>query len=267
MIDPIIYTTKPDMAKVPGGWEPNIGSATLKHLLQGDDCSQKVTIFKGLIGEAFLIKDLLTSESCDELILLMANAPKEEEVSVQGMMTEDDKVIGSRRVTMWSPVLAESIWGIIAKHFEKRTMYYLTSTDWWQGSKSRNKWEPVGITPMLRFMRYEYGGEHYAHYDAGFIYPSNDNYRTLQSFVIYLTTNATGATRFVQDKQDDRRVWDREHNDWKRSTRDHEVLFNSYPIKGSMLVFDHRMCHDVSPYTDSNGPRIIIRGDVLYKAV
>jgi hypothetical protein len=139
------------------------------------------------------------------------------------------------------------------------------STDWWQGDKLRTIWYPVGFSPMLRFMRYDSGGQHYAHYDAGFIYP-NDNYRTLQSVVIYLTTNTDGgATRFIEDNQMHLPVWERNHQDWTREVQPSEVLYSSQPQMGKMLIFDHRLCHDVEMYR-GNDPRIIIRGDIVFQA-
>jgi len=115
-------------------------------------------------------------------------------------------------------------------------------------------------------MKYERGGQHFAHYDAGFIYP-DDNYRTLQSIVIYLTTvNCGGATRFIQDSQQNIPIWERNHLDWTREAASSEVLAISQPQAGSILVFDHRECHDVEIYSGEH-PRIVIRGDIIYRSV
>lgn len=127
-------------------------------------------------------------------------------------------------------------------------------------------WMAVGCTPLMRFMRYNKSGEHYAHYDAGYFY-KDGMHRTLMSYVIYLTTNNSGATRFINDNQMSVPVWDRVHNDWMRRTEENEVIAESQPVAGSILVFDHRLCHDVKQFMPENEKesRIIIRGDILYK--
>jgi ectoine hydroxylase-related dioxygenase (phytanoyl-CoA dioxygenase family) len=115
-------------------------------------------------------------------------------------------------------------------------------------------------------MRYNEDSEHFAHYDAGFFYPDSV-YRTLKSMVIYLTTNDSGATRFIDDDQSDVHVWNRKHDDWNRRVYDSEVIYSSYPQKGSVLLFDHRLCHDVQQYDGKSGDRIIIRGDIIYETI
>ena len=107
---------------------------------------------------------------------------------------------------------------------------------------------------------------HFAHYDAGYFYDDTD-YRTLKSMVIYLTTNETCATRFINDKNETVPVWLRNHSDWSRKTRENEVVLKSKPVAGRALIFDHRLCHDVEEYDGKEGSRIIIRGDIIYKKI
>ena len=112
-----------------------------------------------------------------------------------------------------------------------------TSTDWWQDDHHRI-WEPVAISPMLRFMRYQNDSEHYSHYDAGYFYPDNIH-RTLKSLVIYLTTNEGGATRFINDNQKFIPVWERNHSDWSRRAKETEIMYSSYPETGKAIIFNH----------------------------
>jgi hypothetical protein len=141
----------------------------------------------------------------------------------------------------------------------------LTPTDWWQKNPTKaRKWRAVGVSPLLRFMRYEKGGQHYAHYDAAYVY-EDPKVRTLMSFVLYLTTNENGgATRFIRDGQHTVPILERNHADWDRPVEKDEVLLSVSPRKGRLVMFDHRLCHDVEPYA-GNEPRIIIRGDVIYQ--
>ena len=143
-------------------------------------------------------------------------------------------------------------------------------------------------------MRYERGGRHLVHHDAGYDY--GDGRRTLASVVLYLTGGpepepepgpgsgssgsgsgpetrsrdrrgrGLGATRLVDDGQSHLPVWARDHRDWDRDTRPDEVLAAVPPERGAALVLDHRIAHDVARW-DGPGPRIVIRADVVYEAV
>ena len=259
-------STKPDLAKLPGGWEPE------KHLTPTLDSPSKTSVSHAVEevshedGVAFVVKNALTLDDCHKLIALMEKSPNFESVSVQGRKDVPDYRTGSIRTSIWSPETAISIWTKIAAHLPViRKMEPDTSTDWWQGNKNRVFWQPIGMTPLLRFMRYKKDGQHYAHYDAGFIYP-NDVYRTLQSVVVYLTScQKDGTTRFIQDNQQHLPIWDRNHQDWIREVKKEEVIAGVQPQAGDVLIFDHRLCHDVEKYTGDT-PRIIIRADVLYRA-
>ena len=124
---------------------------------------------------------------CDAIIEFMKRAPSLAPVSVQGMAGAPggpvdggpvNDNVGSLRTTTWSPYLAKQLEGVfedlpICK--EDRVMDDFTATDWWQQGMHR-RWRYVGVSPMLRYMRYEQGGEHYAHYDAAFIYPTEVPY-------------------------------------------------------------------------------------------
>jgi hypothetical protein len=257
----IISTAKPVLSELPGGWEPDIAVPSIPKMGK----SMVNTCIKPT-NTSLIISDVLSWVECQSLIAFMQESPVLEPVSVQGFCHTELDAIGSHRTTVWSPELAQKLWYRLKDFVHTETFHKRSPTDWWQGDETRNTWEPIGISPMLRFMRYEKGGEHYAHYDAGFIYP-DDNYRTLKSVVFYLTTNEDGgATRFIDDWQQGMPVWDRNHHDWIRKSREDEVIFKSKPIAGNALIFNHRECHDVEQYVGKT-PRIIIRTDILYKAV
>jgi len=263
-IEKIISSTKPDISKLPGGWEPEI--SLIPNL---DDIPLNLRWWELIHGiSGMFVYNVLSKNDCLKLIGLMNLSPNIESVSIQGRKDTLDYRTGSVRTTLWTPSLARQLWNKINHCLNKRRMNTSSSTDWWQGNKERKIWEPVGLTPLLRFMQYKNQGQHYAHYDAGFIYP-DDNYRTLQSVVIYLTTcdpQDGGATRIISDNQEMLPIWDRQHQDWTRETRPEEILFKSHPIQGNIFIFDHRICHDVEMYTGNN-PRIIIRTDILFRAI
>lgn len=221
-----------------------------------------------LVGEARIIQGLLSAEECHDLIRIMPTTLTP--VSVSGHVSADSMEIGSRRATAWGPRLGDAFWAKLAPYVPKvREMSDTTSTDWWStpNRTGHRRWAACGVSPVLRFMRYEAGGEHNTHYDAGYDYP-NDPRRTLMSFVAYLSGDPTagGATRFIEDGQGHLPVWARNHDDWTRRAREDEVIGSSLPVAGNVLFFDHRQAHDVSAYKGSV-PRIIIRGDIIFTAL
>lgn len=257
MINPIIYTTTPPMNEVVGGW-----LSTGKIELEGTDFTRHTKI----ADTAFVVDDFLSKRDCADIIAFMKQAPNSAPVSVQGNQDYLDNKVGSIRTTMWNTSFAEQLWKLFDRHFGEvwRIMDGQTLTDWWQHGENY-EWKTVAISPMIRYMKYQEGGQHYAHYDAAYIYPDTD-YRSLMSIVIYLTDNETGCTRFIRDGQTDH-IKNRIHDDWTRETKEEEILAKVKPRQGRMLIFDHRMCHDVEKYDGSEGDRIIIRGDLIFKAI
>lgn len=254
-----ITTTKPNIKLLPGGWEPKF-KTTLDEVKK---CEVETPM-----ENVFIFKNVLSEKECSEIISNFMQSPNFEKVSIQGRKDVPDDRIGSIRTTAWCPQFAEEFWQKKFSHILKSHVTIVTKlfpSDWWQGNKYRKVWKPIGISPMIRFMKYEKDGQHYAHYDAGFIYP-NDKFRTLYSMVIYLTTNDKGgSTRFIHDNQDQLEIWNRDHDDWTREATKDEVICTSKPIQGNVLIFPHRMCHDVEKYIGET-PRIIIRGDVLFES-
>lgn len=255
--------TQPDMDSLPGGCLP-------KHVPPLEGGNLKITNLYDVGGHAFIIKNALSKNDCEQLRTLFELAPVSAPVSVTGFQDGGEHaayggVAGSTRTTMFSEKLSESLWNVIKGEFGTRQMTDYDRTDWWQDG-GHKYWLPVGCSPMMRFMKYESGGEHYAHYDAGFFYPDGEH-RTLMSYVIYLTSNDSGATRFIQDNQGCSLIESqRDHSDWTRRTEENEVITKVLPKEGSILFFDHRLCHDVEQYLGP-GPRIIVRGDIIYKKI
>lgn len=262
-VDEIVLSETPDMNKLPGGWIPDTMNIEL------NINSETTVVNVPNVPGAYVIKNALTDTDCDKLIELFLSSHIAAPVSVQGNKDVPDDRIGSVRATGWCLNLSSKLWKLMKPFVPKEKLVNIfTSTDWWQNGKQEQlpKWKAIGLTPMLRFMKYEKNGQHYAHYDAGYIY-RNPDYRSLMSFVLYLTTNTEGgATRFINDKQQDIPVYERNHEDWTREVNTDEVIAANYPVKGDILFFDHRICHDVESY-HGNGPRIIIRGDILFESM
>lgn len=254
----VLKEIRPPEGVLPGEWDP----PALRL-----DAAAKKPYCQELSPGIFVADDVLTPNDCQLLIDAMLASGQADPVSVQGRKDIPDDRIGSVRATAWSPELGAQLWQKIRAIVPPTlSVHNTTSTDWFAPT-AHNHWSVHGVSPVLRFMRYEAGGQHYAHYDAGYDY--GDGRRSLMSVVFYLTSvepKTGGAIRFIEDNQSHLPTWQRDHEDWPRETEAHEVRVAISPRAGRVVFFHHRLCHDVELYEGSL-PRIIIRGDIVYRAL
>jgi len=221
--------------------------------------------YKLLDGVDFLYS-VLSAPEIEHIIanFFLTDLEKWHSVGVQGTVPTEQ--IGSTRINRWSPDFAKFLEDKILQSCKPIIGTGNVLTDWYQSKNGADyegrEWIPNSVSPLFRCMRYKNGGQHWPHYDAGYIYP-NEKFRTLKSFVLYLSTHKSGYTRFINDGQL-MHIKERNHNDWSRQALQSEVVQEYIPNSGSILLFNHRICHDVSAFHDSND-RLIIRGDIVYK--
>lgn len=247
---------------VPGSWEPAGALASSLAPLKSLPACERLNVGGGL---ALLAHDVLTPGDAALLREAMRAANVEAPVGVSGYAEVRSGArgdIGSWRATGWSVDLAAALYERLRPVLPSvRFLDDHSFTD----ALGQHAWRIVGLSPLLRFMRYPPGGRHLCHYDAAFDY--GDGRRTLMSVVFYLSDAAgSGATRFVRDGQEGLPTAQRRFEDWTRDTRADEVILRVVPRAGSVLVFDHRICHDVERW-EGPGDRVIIRADVVYEAV
>jgi hypothetical protein len=262
-----IIHKKPNFATLPGGVDLSINGQDERIKLTG--CGYPQGSLRNIDLDYSVFHNVLSEDDCKQLINLFTTQITKQKVSVHGVLDSNENCgVGSIRTTGWSLRIAQMIWDLLSQYPITNTLYAneYYSTDWHQGNVSKY-WKPVGLSPMLRFMNYEVGGQHFAHYDAGYIF-DNPRFRTLKSVVIYLSSHTYdqgGATRFINDGQKNIPIIERNHDDWTRQALDHEVIYSIWPKMGNILTFPHRLCHDVQAYIGKE-PRIIIRGDIIYEA-
>jgi hypothetical protein len=259
---------KPNIQNLPGGFEYN-DSISLSH---GDSMIKYIHKLKN--DYVYVFNDILSHASCDKLIDLYYQSNNHQDVSVQGRKDISTDQIGSNRTTLWAVNLAQDLTNLFEKINVFKTIFNkdgkftfnkFSSTDIDLSGETVD-YKPFGVSPLLRLMKYQKGGQHYAHYDSGYIY-NNSPYRTLFSIVLYLTTNTKGgATRVVYDGQEGTPTHLRNHDDWLTPVIDESVLYSVPPVKGRVMIFPHRLCHDVEQYFGDE-PRIIIRGDIVCEKV
>ncbi|WP_394849808.1 NAD(+) synthase [Pendulispora brunnea] len=256
---------RPAQSTIPGAWDPppiDLEPSPLARLSFGEPLA-------GVEGFALRVPEVLTPADCTALCDAMAQSGIAEPVDVTGIPSaRHAEGVGSTRATAWSPELARALWARLAPAVPSvRFLGATTPTDGFATTKraSHRTWRVVGLSPLLRFMRYERGGRHFGHYDAAFDY--GDGRRTLLSVVFYLRGAAgSGATRFLRDGQEGLPTDERNFDDWTREARDDEIVVAVAPLLGDALVFDHRLCHDVQQWEGPDA-RIVIRADVVYEAV
>lgn len=185
-------------------------------------------------------------------------------VGIDGIKSNYKKgdTIGSYRLSCYEKEVADALWERIKHHFPTvRHMNPSSPTDW----DNHEHWEPIGINPLLRFIRYNKNGFLVPHYDGPFI--QDENIRSLSSFVMYLTNNeGEGGTRFLRDSQTSLPLSGRDYSDWTREASETDVYYKVQPEKGDGLIFDHRVLHD-SEKIKSEDYKIIIRTDIMYRRV
>ena len=183
-------------------------------------------------------------------------------VGLDGFADKPVEQIGNYRLSNYNQGLADVLWKRIRSYLPlARVMEPTTPTD----HDNHGLWRPVGVSPLFRFIRYAEGGQLVAHYDA--TYKESDTRRTLMSMVIYLTNNERGATRFLRDPQQGKRMDEMDFADWDRAGRDDEVILRNNPAIGDAIIFDHRMLHDGEPLGPGDPEKIIIRTDIMFEKV
>jgi hypothetical protein len=185
-------------------------------------------------------------------------------VGLDGYANKPYEQIGNFRLSNFNEAFADVLWRRLKPFLpDVRVCDPFTPTD----HDNHSLWRPIGVNPLMRFIRYEDGGQLVAHYDG--TYAKTETQRTLMSLVIYLTTNEYGATRFLRDPQVGKRMDEMDFSDWDRAGHDDEVIFANKPRAGHALLFDHRLLHDGEPFQQGSQEwdkeKIIIRTDIVFE--
>lgn len=211
---------------------------------------------------------VLPENICQSIIATMRTfgQSSEHSVGVQGTSAEGGK--GSRRISFYNTEFAKYLTEEISSSVPPFLNLKPNEPMDWESDNPEgfNVWAFEGVSPYFRYMTYTQGGQHFPHYDSSYKLPEDTYIRTLMSGVLYLTTNKTGATAFIDDKQDDVAFKDKKLDDWDRQATVEELYSWSLPTVGKMIIFPHQLCHSMLPLLDDE-ERIIIRFDLFYNAL
>ncbi|MBI5516794.1 MAG: NAD(+) synthase [Deltaproteobacteria bacterium] len=171
--------------------------------------------------------------------------------------------LGSWRVSAVSEALAGVLWERLGPSLDA---VRVCSTDTPTDHGGHAVWRAVGLSPVFRFMAYGVGGRIVPHYDAGFDYQDGRRH-TLMSVLFYLTDAAEtdgGATRLLHDPQRALPLSRWDFTDRETTPQPREVLAAVSPRRGSALVFDHRLLHDLGTWF-GQAVRWVLRTDVVFE--
>lgn len=279
---------------VPGGWHSQEGEATaattsspqaalaarvgpvelapeIKEALRAARDSVATVVPLADFGEsAALLRNVLGPEVCSELLRDAGTwqwVPADRHGRfIPGPSKKGDEesvAVGSYRTTAYDKEVAQLLWDRLAPLLPNlRTMGGLNQADW----DGHHVWRPVGVNPMLRFIRYEAGGLLVPHYDAGYEFQDGRR-RTLMSVVFILTPPSQkpgGKTRLLLDPQRCLPSDERVYADYASPAAPRDVLVEVAAGPGDALVFDHRLLHDGSTW-HGPGSRILLRTDIIFE--
>ncbi|KAF2194051.1 hypothetical protein K469DRAFT_709547 [Zopfia rhizophila CBS 207.26] len=224
------------------------------------DLGDSATLLRGVLDSEVCSRLLGNSESWQWVPADLHGRP----IRRVGANSSDQTIqVGSYRATAYDEDVAAGLWKRLESVLPSfRTMTELTPTDW----NGCLVWRPIGINPMLRFIRYQTRGTIYPHYDAGYDF-QDDCRHTLMSVIITLTDPSErpgGNTRILLDPQRALPLDERSFEDWNCLASPRDVLLEIHAGKGDAFVFDHRLLHDASIWQGS-GSRIVLRTDVIFE--
>lgn len=214
---------------------------------------------------AFIAEDVV-SDAENRYIMDFLQEVAWQPVSITGMQGnyEVGDPIGSWRASSFQETYAQELFERIKPNLpDVKECNEKTNTDW----DGHQTWEPIGVNPLLRFIKYTDGGLLIPHYDAPYI--ASEDTRTLMSLVIYLDKDPDilgGALHFLQDPQADIPVAQRNLNDLTEPASDENVLLSITPKVNSAVLFDHRILHESQKLTGA-GQKTIIRTDIMYRKI
>jgi len=194
---------------------------------------------------AFLIKNFLTPNECDEII-----------AQAESFGMEDCGYSEQIRVNDRVSVMGERLGRVLferARPFLK-DVFIPESRRKPEGCPEdmlRGLWQPRGLNPCFRVCRYHLGGFFAPHYDEGF--DPSASHRSIKTFMIYLNDDFEGGpTNFYNEKQ----------GRYQKGLSKNRI-YELHPEKGSCLVFNHRITHDGG--TLLQGKKYILRTEVMYR--
>lgn len=214
-------------------------------------------------GNIVKIENIISEEELSMLAGIF-NTSEKKTANVHGRLNAMDTLnSGSKRVSWYSVEFADILWARIRNHID--VMFQDNGEGYTQyGMGGWNR--AVGINPLMRFIGYTDTGMLVPHYD--YEYTTGD-YRSMMTVVIYLTTNETGATRFIKDERGPKAgIEDWQYIDavkFNETCTDEDFILKNQPVSMTAVVFPHYTLHDCEEVVGEH--KLIIRTDIMCESL
>jgi len=201
---------------------------------------------------AFIVRNLLTRDECDQIITSMQEDDGEKTVEPVLFRAwsenpeEEYKKLGVRIIRK-SKDLSSAFWERI-KHFVPETLHV-------EHGNEKETWKSEGLDERVRFVRYESGQSFPPHMDGP--YRISNTFQSHLTALIYLDKSGSGKTSdfkggelvFLEKKE-------------KKNKEVLKKLYTVVPEPGLLVVFPHKTFHEGK--TLKSGQKYVIRDDVFY---
>eukprot|EP00756_Hemistasia_phaeocysticola_P055411 Hpha_TRINITY_DN31348_c0_g1::TRINITY_DN31348_c0_g1_i1::g.194559::m.194559 len=207
-------------------------------------------------GRAFMVDGLLTPDECDALM-------RSTEEGLEDLLLCDGKNRRCRRLAFRCPELDQRIW--------ERVRPMLGDEVCHEGNRHRfltrgmeGRWEPSGLSGVLRVVKYLPGGHIAPHYDGEWV--TSEDERSLKTILLYLNEGYAGGETRLLDHRDEEvctRYYTTEGGALRAAEED---VMGVVPLMtGGAIVFDAKMLHEGCELR--SGEKWLLRADVVYKRV
>jgi len=204
---------------------------------------------------AFVVRNILTREECDQIITSMQE--DEGEKTVEPVLfrawsenpQEEYKKLGVRIIRKSKE---------LSSAFFERLRHFVPEELTIENKGEKETWKLEGLDDRVRFVRYESGQSFPPHMDGAF--RVTNTMQTHLSALIYLDKSGSGKT---SDFKGGELVFLKKKD--KNGKEKLKKIYTLLPEPGLLVVFPHKTFHEGK--TLKSGQKYVIRDDVMYTLV
>jgi hypothetical protein len=191
--------------------------------------------------------------SDDEINLIQSTAKPEmlTPMIYRPSLQNDQTFVGGECIRMYNIALSKIFWQRLQQVPDLAAHFTIPG------------YTPVGINPFIRYHTQSNGHNLHPHFDTDLAHQFNNKYRTMRAYTLYLTTNKSGAIRFIDSNILDNTT----HKYMDINYKGTSTTKDFPPQKGRMLIFDTSLLHCVTNIVDETNSRKVLVGEIVYKKV
>jgi hypothetical protein len=164
-------------------------------------------------------------------------------------LQSEERFIGGECIRMYNIPLSKLFWQRIQQVPDITTHFDISG------------YTPVGINPYIRYHTQSNGHNLHPHIDTDLAHQFNNKYRTMRAYTLNLTTNKSGALRFIDSNILDTTT----HKYMDINYKGNSTTKDFMPQKGRMIIFDTSLLHCVTNIVDETNSRKVLVGEIVYK--